>query len=110
VFQIDPSGNETVLFSFPCDGSGGSFPSSGVIRDSAGNLYGETLNAGVDPGGVVYMLDPNGVETVLYNFTGLLDNYEPSGGLLAGPNGVFFGMTSYLAGEVFAIKPITAAQ
>jgi uncharacterized repeat protein (TIGR03803 family) len=47
VFKIDAAGNESVLYSFTegdggVDGKDGAFPSSGVIRDSAGNLYGTT--------------------------------------------------------------------
>src|SRR5262249_1542531 len=39
VFKIDPSGNETVLYSFTGEADGG-LPVAGLARDSAGNLYG----------------------------------------------------------------------
>jgi uncharacterized repeat protein (TIGR03803 family) len=68
VYELDPSGNETVLYSFT-GGTDGGYPGSGVTFDSAGNLYG-TANAGGTYGqGVVYKLDTNGQETVLYSFT-----------------------------------------
>ena len=40
VFKLDPSGNETVLYSFT-GGADGSSP-NGLILDPAGNLYGTT--------------------------------------------------------------------
>src|ERR1051326_8503973 len=40
-FRIDPSGNETILYSFQ-GGADGAFPYSSLIFDSAGNLYGTT--------------------------------------------------------------------
>src|SRR5260370_11956901 len=41
VFKVDPSGNESVFYSFagPPDGNE---PLSGLIRDASGNLYGTT--------------------------------------------------------------------
>src|SRR5262249_8604631 len=41
IFKIDPSGHETVLYSFT-GGSDGGLPEAGVIADPAGNLYGTT--------------------------------------------------------------------
>jgi hypothetical protein len=39
VFKLDPDGQETVLYAFT-GGAGGGNPFSGVIRDSAGTLFG----------------------------------------------------------------------
>ena len=39
VFELDPSGHQTVLYSFT-GGSDGREPGTGLIRDTAGNLYG----------------------------------------------------------------------
>src|SRR5207302_9679079 len=41
IFKLDSSGGETILYSFRGEGDGG-YPYAGVIRDSAGNLYGTT--------------------------------------------------------------------
>lgn len=41
VFRLDPTGKETVLHSFS-GGAGGEVPYGGLVRDSAGNLYGTT--------------------------------------------------------------------
>ena len=46
VYKVDPTGKETVLYSFP-GGANGENPVGGVIRDSAGNLYGTTCNGGI---------------------------------------------------------------
>src|SRR5262249_22166687 len=56
----------------------GSAPRSGLIRDSAGNLYGTTRSGGVAGYGTVFRLTPQGQETVLYNFTGGADGARPS--------------------------------
>ena len=54
VFELSPSGDgkwtETVLYSFFDFPTDGWFPSGGVIRDSAGNLYGVTANGGSGQG------------------------------------------------------------
>ena len=50
-----------------------------MIRDSAGNLYGTTLEGGTAVDGVVYKLDSAGSYTVLYNFTGGADGGSPRG-------------------------------
>src|SRR5260370_41536905 len=44
VFKLDPTGIETVLYSFAgfANGSDGENPKAGVIRDAGGNLYGTT--------------------------------------------------------------------
>ncbi len=57
VFKVDPSGNETVLYTFT-GGADGSVPWAGVIMDKKGNLYGTTLGGGTGNGGVVYKLTP----------------------------------------------------
>jgi uncharacterized repeat protein (TIGR03803 family) len=77
VFRIDTSGNGTVLYNF-AKARKGYYPVSGLILDSAGNLYGTTLYGGTgncksgqqDHGcGTVFKLSKNGKETVLHNFT-----------------------------------------
>jgi uncharacterized repeat protein (TIGR03803 family) len=103
LFKVDPTGKETVLYAFTgrADGLG---PSSGLVRDEAGNLYGTTI-AGGDlsgdcpgeslPGcGVVFKLDPTGKETVLHTFTGGADGYGPYGDLLRDKTGDLYGAAS----------------
>jgi uncharacterized repeat protein (TIGR03803 family) len=55
VFKVTAAGTETVLYNF-AGGSDGSYPSSGVAVDSAGNLYGTTGEGK----GAVFKLTPEG--------------------------------------------------
>ncbi len=93
VYKLDPAGNETVLYSFS-GGSDGALPQAGVTRDSAGNLYGTTQNGGIANAGVVYKLAVSGQETVLYNFTGGADGYQPFAGVILDSAGNLYGTTS----------------
>ncbi len=95
VFMLDPAGRLTVLYGFPA-GANGYLPSSGVIRDAAGNLYGTTLVGGsgnLDKG-VVYKLDTSGQETVLCNFTNAMGGTVPSGGVIRDTAGSLYGTSS----------------
>jgi uncharacterized repeat protein (TIGR03803 family) len=66
VFKVSTAGNETVLYSFTGGADGGN-PYGGVVRDSAGNLYGVTGSGG-NGVGVVFKVDKSGNETVLHTF------------------------------------------
>ena len=100
VFKLDPAGKETVLYSFT-GGADGQWPAAGLIRDSAGNLYGTALTGGIQscsgyygPGcGVVFKLDPSGQETVLYSFTGGADGAFPATSLISDASGNLYGTT-----------------
>jgi uncharacterized repeat protein (TIGR03803 family) len=80
-----------------------------MIRDSAGNLYGTTADGGPAGRGVVYKLDPAGIETVLYSFTGGADGSQPQAGVIRDSAGSLYGTTSYggknSGGVVFELKP-----
>jgi uncharacterized repeat protein (TIGR03803 family) len=98
VFKVDPSGNETVLYTFT-GGTDGLGPGN-LIRDAAGNLYG-TADGGGDFScsqghgcGVVFKLDPAGNETVLHTFTGGAAGSEPVG-LIRDAAGDFYGLTLF---------------
>jgi uncharacterized repeat protein (TIGR03803 family) len=58
VYELSPSGVEKVLFNFGTAGTNGNGPSDGVVRDSAGNLYGTATLA-------VFKLTPSGQYTTL---------------------------------------------
>jgi uncharacterized repeat protein (TIGR03803 family) len=99
VFKVDPAGQETVLHSFT--GADGGLPEAGVIRDSAGNLYGTTQTYGTTQNGfgagVVFRLDKAGQETVLYTFTGGADGNQPYAGVVRDAAGNLYG-TTYFGG------------
>jgi uncharacterized repeat protein (TIGR03803 family) len=76
VFKLDPSGHESVLYTFS-GGADGGYPLGGLVRDSAGNFYGTTNGGGASGAGVVFKLTPSGQETALYSFTGGADGGYP---------------------------------
>jgi len=91
VFELTPSGAESVLYSFP--GSQLALPYSGVIFDNAGNLYGTTTNQG----GALYQLTPSGggwTENTLFNFNGDGNGSDPFGGLIFDHSGNIYGTTT----------------
>jgi uncharacterized repeat protein (TIGR03803 family) len=102
VFKVDTDGKETTLYAFTGSNDGGG-PSSGVVQDQAGNLYGTTvfggdINAcsfyGMPGCGVVYKLDPtSGKEFALHSFTGGADGLAPYGDLSLDKTGNLFGAT-----------------
>jgi uncharacterized repeat protein (TIGR03803 family) len=94
VYKVDTAGQESVLYSFPPP-SDGSYPYAGVIRDSAGNLYGTTDGGGAANQGVVYKLNKAGQETVLYSFTGGADGADPYAGVALDSSGNLYGTTVY---------------
>ena len=113
VFRLDASGTETVLHSFDRNRNGVE-PSAGLVRDSAGNLYGTTSGGTGRGNGVVFELDKAGKEIVLHHFTGGEDGAFPYSGLARDAAGNFYGTTSQgggntcgevTCGVVFKITP-----
>ena len=98
---------ESTLYSFT-GGSDGSTPFSGVVFDSAGNLYGTTFQGGAAGDGTVFELTPSASGwnfNLLYTFTGGNDGRMPWGGLTLDASGSLFGSTSRGggAGTVFQL-------
>src|ERR1022692_1881474 len=92
VYKLDTAGQETVLHSFTGGADGGT-PEAGVIRDSAGNLYGTASVGGRGGVGTVYELDATGHETVLYSFPGVADGAFPYAGAIGDSAGNLYGTT-----------------
>jgi uncharacterized repeat protein (TIGR03803 family) len=94
VFKLAPDGTETVLYSF-LGGNDGANPSSSLITDRAGNLYGTTVEGGgANNYGTVFKLAADGAETVLYAFKGGSDGISPAGNLVADRSGNLYGATA----------------
>ena len=114
VFKLDTTGKETVLHRFT-GGADGADPATGLVRDTAGNLYGNTfgggdLACGGGSGcGVVFKLDTTGKETVLHKFTGGKDGANPAGRLVRDSAGSLYGTTqsggAFHNGVVFKLTP-----
>jgi uncharacterized repeat protein (TIGR03803 family) len=109
VYKLDTTGTETVLYNFS-GGSDGGDPSSVLIADVAGNLYGTTQRGGNFQGncaasgcGVVFKLSPqsNGswTETTLYAFCSefdCADGFDPlAGPLVRDSAGNLYGTTEF---------------
>lgn len=99
---------ETVLHNFTGQPNDGQTPTAGLVRDSAGNLYGVTNYGGTGAGamgaGVLFKIDKSGTETVLYNFCTVgecTDGALPHGGLAIDAKGNLYGTTAF-GGTVFA--------
>ncbi len=107
VYELDPTGAESVLHDFR-GRDDGALPTSGVIRDAAGNLYGPTQSGGAPGFGVVYELDATGHEHILYSFTDGTDGGSPDRGVIAGQDGILDGVArtggKYGGGVVFEIS------
>jgi uncharacterized repeat protein (TIGR03803 family) len=104
---------ESVLYSFQ-GGDDASFPTSTLVFDAAGNLYGTSSSGGVPSCdcGTVFKLTPRPGgwdESVLHSFGGATDGLYPTYGLTSDGNGHYFGVTPagglYRQGVVYQITP-----
>jgi uncharacterized repeat protein (TIGR03803 family) len=114
VFKLDTTGKETVLYSFTGTGGDGEGPSTGLVRDAKGNLYGTTQSGGdlacsAPHGcGTVFKVDTTGKETTLHTFTGTGgDGLDSQGDLMRDAQGNLYGTTwvggAYNGGTVFKV-------
>jgi uncharacterized repeat protein (TIGR03803 family) len=139
VFALTPNADKTewthtVLYSFCALNEGeelcidGAVPNGNLIMDTAGNLYGTTIEGGahmtpsgyLGGSGTVFKLTPNAdktqwTETVLYSFCAqpnCADGYIVLGGLIMDAPGSLYGTTSQGGstggGTVFALTPNAA--
>jgi uncharacterized repeat protein (TIGR03803 family) len=96
----------TVLYSFTGKRDGAA-PQASLLLDAGGNLYGTTYAGGADDCGVVFKLDPNGNETVVYSFNWQKDAGYPWAKLIQDSAGNLYGATeggeTHLLGAVFKV-------
>src|SRR5262249_18495780 len=102
---VAAASSESVLYSF-AGGNDGSLPTSTLVADKRGNLYGTASQGGnsdtcgpfgVQSCGVVFeLISTNGTwtEQVIYSFTGQADGGTPYGGLVIDAAGHLYGTTS----------------
>jgi uncharacterized repeat protein (TIGR03803 family) len=67
VFELSSDGTLTNLYAFHGN-TDGLIPEAGLLRDSAGNLYGTTFEGGKYYAGTVYIVDPTGKKRNMHNF------------------------------------------
>jgi uncharacterized repeat protein (TIGR03803 family) len=112
VFKLTPPASvggdwsHTVLYNFtgyqaglPSSNPDGAGPSSSLIFDNSGALYGTTQIGGTSGRGTVFKVTPPAsaggawTETVLYTFMGSSDGGNPQAGLISNASGALFGTT-----------------
>jgi uncharacterized repeat protein (TIGR03803 family) len=109
-YELSPSASgvwtETVLHYFS-GGTDGFKPTTNLVLDAAGNLYGTTLQGGAGSCvmnsykgcGTVFELSPAGngswTEKILYSFAGGTDGQWPRSNLIFDAAGNLYGTTSY---------------
>jgi uncharacterized repeat protein (TIGR03803 family) len=116
IFEVTPVASdgwaEDVLFHFPESGYAGAYPSTNLIVDASGNLYG-TAEGGLYDGGIVFEITQgsNGwTHKTLHNFRiSGEDAWAPSSPMLFDNAGNLYGMTDYGGaynnGTVFELVP-----
>jgi uncharacterized repeat protein (TIGR03803 family) len=102
IYELSPSSSgwtKTILHSFT-GGGAGQTPVSGVIFDSAGNLYGTAIAGGASSQGLIYELSPSSsgwTFSVLYSFKGGVAGFSPRSSLVFDSAGRLYG-TTYAGG------------
>lgn len=117
-FELSSSGGswtESGLYSFG-NGLDGKNPYSGLISDTAGNLYGTTANGGLYSAGMVFELVADAAtnrccrEAPVYSFGIGSDGRNPQAGLVFNSTGALYGTTVsggvYGGGTIFGILPM----
>ncbi|MHB1814869.1 MAG: choice-of-anchor tandem repeat GloVer-containing protein [Steroidobacteraceae bacterium] len=110
VYEVSPTGAQTVLYSFAGGTTDGEVPLGHLVMGSGGSLYGTTSTGGAYDLGTVFRISLGGVETVLYSFAGttIHDGAYPRAGLIMDGSGDLYGTTSaggtYDLGTVFEIS------
>ena len=98
---------KTTLHSFSAPD--GVFPTSPLLLDAQGNLYGTASQGGAHNRGTVFSMTPDGTETVLYSFKSSPDATNPGAGVIRDDLGNLYGTTGFngghLSGAVFQVSP-----
>jgi uncharacterized repeat protein (TIGR03803 family) len=101
VFRITLSGEETIVYRFPSTPADLGDVSGVFFQGIDGNFYGTTLTAGPyeNPGGIVYQLTPDGIETTLYSFDSMGSDGVRPVFLMQARDGTLYGTTDSGGGQ-----------
>jgi uncharacterized repeat protein (TIGR03803 family) len=112
VFEL-AKGSDTITTLASFNGTNGRAPTTGLLMDSRGNLYGTTFYGGASDDGTVFELaSGSGTITTLVSFNGT-DGRNPDGALIMDSSGNLYGTTGAGAGSsdgtVFELVPSSGA-
>ena len=93
VFKMSPAGEETIIYAFGGPGADDTCYPVSLIQASDGNFYGAADCSTGSNAGTIFQLTSQGVETILYAFSGGADGGDPAG-LIQGSDGNFYGTTA----------------
>ncbi|RDC63661.1 choice-of-anchor tandem repeat GloVer-containing protein [Adhaeribacter pallidiroseus] len=106
-FKMTPAGEYSVIYNFTRND--GYRPYGDLLQAPDGNFYGMTHYGGTFDKGTIFKLTPTGTYTVLHHFNGTSRGGWPSGNLVLGNDGNFYGVTTsygaYELGTIFKITP-----
>ncbi|MHA3773420.1 DUF7453 family protein [Verrucomicrobiota bacterium sgz303538] len=110
IYKVSPSGQYTLLYSFNVNGAEGTEPMGELTLGSDGNFYGTTTRrGGINGGGTIFKITPEGILTTLYRFNAGSNADMPNGKLIETSPGVFYG-TSITAFRGIVYRITTAGE
>ena len=101
VFSLTTNGVFATLASFM--ETNGANPTAAPVQGADGEFYGTTFYGGAFGAGTVYSMAADGTLATLFSFTGNSDGARPSGELVQGPDGGFYGLRQR-AGGLFEFR------
>jgi uncharacterized repeat protein (TIGR03803 family) len=101
LFKVTPKSALSVIHSFGGTANGAAQPAGSLVRDSAGNFYGESYFGGTFNFGTVFKVTPAGRETILHNFS--QESSVIGGGLTRDSAGNLYGYNDNGNGSVFEL-------
>ncbi len=101
VFRVTPAGAFTILYNFT-GGTDSGTPQDKLVQDSAGNMYGTTLQS-------VFKITTSGAFTTLYSCAHVSScSFDPAGPVIVDSSGNLFGTTissgTHNAGVVYEVS------
>lgn len=111
VYRITNSGAVYGGFHLLHDFSGpdGCNPTAELTPGADGNLYGPVSDGGTGTYGVTFKITPAGALTVLHDFVGVPDGYDPVASMILASDGNFYGTTRGVgppfSGGIFQMTP-----